>query len=108
MHDKNILIVTNLPYIKTNDWENMSADTVHEPSLALFGGEHTGFELYEKLFAQIPDFIQKYTPQKLVILAEMGEDQEEIATKILESYGWKFSFFADCFGIRRFMRIEIA
>lgn len=85
----------------------MSSDTVHEPRLALFGGAETGFELYEKLFSQIPDFLKKYTPKSLTILAEMGEDQEAIATEILTSYGWKFSFFADCFGIRRFIKIEI-
>lgn len=35
--EKNILITTNLPYIKQDDWEHMSADTIHEPRLALFG-----------------------------------------------------------------------
>lgn len=71
LHGKNICIATNLPYIKQDDWENMSTDTVHEPKLALFGGEHTGFELYEELFAQIDSFVEKYTPTKLTILAEM-------------------------------------
>jgi methylase of polypeptide subunit release factors len=33
----NTLFLTNLPYIKDEDWKNMSADTVHEPKLALFG-----------------------------------------------------------------------
>jgi release factor glutamine methyltransferase len=32
-----VLFLTNLPYIKADDWVNMSADTVHEPRLALFG-----------------------------------------------------------------------
>ncbi|MDD5197371.1 MAG: peptide chain release factor N(5)-glutamine methyltransferase [Candidatus Gracilibacteria bacterium] len=103
----NILIVANLPYIKNGDWENMSRDTEYEPKIALFGGEETGFELYEKLFAQIPAFLEKYHPEKLTLLAEMGDDQETFATKILAEYGWKFSFFADCFGIRRFMKIRI-
>lgn len=31
----------------------MSVDTRFEPDLALFGGEKTGFELYERLFAEI-------------------------------------------------------
>jgi release factor glutamine methyltransferase len=31
------LFVTNLPYIRDEDWKNMSADTIHEPKLALFG-----------------------------------------------------------------------
>ena len=113
---KNILITANLPYIKDGDWENMSEDTQHEPKIALFGGSETGFELYEKLFIQIPDFLEKHRPKRLTILTEMGEDQEEIATSTLESLTQKleenrrkinFSFFADCFGIRRFMKIEI-
>lgn len=91
----NILLTANLPYIKQDDWENMSADTIHEPRLALFGGKQTGFELYEKLFAQIGDFTEKYRPTKLTILAEMGEDQVDIATEVLAKHGWKFSFFAD-------------
>lgn len=107
LHEKNILIVTNLPYIKDGDWENMSRDTEYEPRMALFGGKETGFELYEKLFSQIPPFLEKYTPKSLTIFAEIGDDQEAIATKILKSYGWEFSFFPDCFGIRRFMKIQI-
>lgn len=50
---KNLLFLTNLPYIKDADWKNMSEDTIHEPRLALFGGEKTGFELYERLFTQL-------------------------------------------------------
>lgn len=92
---QNILLVTNLPYIKQDDWENMSADTIHEPRLALFGGARTGFELYEKLFTQMEDFVEKHQPAKLTILAEMGDDQVDIATEVLAKYGWEFSFFAD-------------
>ncbi len=104
---KNILITANLPYIKADDWANMSPDTRYEPELALFGGDVTGFELYEKLFAQIPDFISKYTPQSLTILIEMGDDQQEIATQVLREYGWNFEFFADLRGIERFIKIIV-
>ncbi len=31
-----LLITANLPYIKNEDWENMSADTRYEPQIALF------------------------------------------------------------------------
>lgn len=41
------------------------------------------------------DFVAKYRPEKLTILAEMGDDQVSIATEALARYGWKFSFFAD-------------
>lgn len=103
--NKNILITANLPYIKADDWENMSPDTHYEPEFALFGGDTTGFELYEKLFAQIPEFLSKYTPKSLTLLTEMGDDQKELATQVLESYGWNFSFFADLRGIERFIKI---
>jgi len=33
----------------------MSADTHFEPELALFGGDETGFEMYERLFSQVQD-----------------------------------------------------
>lgn len=103
--NKNILITANLPYIKAGDWENMSPDTRYEPELALFGGNATGFELYERLFAQIPDFISEYTPKSFTLIAEMGDDQKELATQVLESYGWNFEFFADLRGIERFIKI---
>jgi len=32
-----VFFVTNLPYIKDEDWKNMSDDTIHEPRVALFG-----------------------------------------------------------------------
>lgn len=104
--DKNLLLTANLPYIRDDDWENMSQDTKYEPSLALFGGQRTGFELYERLFVQVPIFLEKYHPRSFTLLIEMGEDQEEIAQKVLEPFGWKFSFFADAFGMRRFIRIQ--
>lgn len=100
-------MTANLPYIKAGDWENMSPDTRHEPELALFGGNETGFELYEELFAQIPDFISKYTPKSLTLLAEMGDDQKAIATQVLERHGWNFSFFSDLRGIERFIKIVL-
>lgn len=92
---KHIVITTNLPYIKQDDWDNMSSDTVHEPKLALFGGTETGFELYEKFFSQMDDFVQKYNPASLTVFAEMGEDQTLLATDILSRHGWQFSFFSD-------------
>ena len=57
------LFLTNLPYIRDADWKNMSADTIYEPKLALFGGEQTGFEIYEKLFEQFSHLYQSATLQ---------------------------------------------
>ena len=52
--NKNLIITANLPYIKNDDFENMSKETIaFEPSIALFWWEKTGFELYENLINQI-------------------------------------------------------
>lgn len=99
-----ILLLTNLPYIKNNDWENMSKDTIFEPKIALFGGEKTGFELYERLFFQIKNL--NFLP---IVMAEFGFDQRQIAQKSIQTFfpNSKLSFFADYAGIERFVEISL-
>ncbi|MBP6981348.1 HemK family protein methyltransferase [Candidatus Gracilibacteria bacterium] len=101
-----IVFVTNLPYIKADDWKNMSNDTHFEPKIALFGGEKTGFELYEKLFHQINSFKWQES-QKIQLLIEFGFDQRNISEEILREYDWKYEFFADYRGIERFCDITL-
>lgn len=101
-----IVFVTNLPYIKAHDWENMSTDTQFEPKIALFGGEKTGFELYEKLFQQISSF-KWHGNQKIQLLIEFWFDQRKISEEILLGYDWKHEFFADYRGIERFCDISL-
>jgi methylase of polypeptide subunit release factors len=52
----------------------MSEDTHFEPKLALFGGEKTGFELYEKLFEQFTLITNPFS-----CIFEFGFDQRELA-----------------------------
>lgn len=85
----------------------MSADTHCEPELALFGGDETGFELYERLFDQIAQSIRLSDYPTISLLIEFGFDQWEIAEKVIQSYGWKYEFFADYAGIERFCEIKI-
>ena len=100
-----ILFLTNLPYIKDEDWKNMSTDTQFEPKLALFGWEKTGFELYEKLFVGIKNL--GILPHGSRCIFEFWFDQRCIAETVLQSYSWKYSFFADYAGIERFGEIEL-
>ncbi len=100
---QNILFLTNLPYIKWWDWGNMSADTRFEPEIALFGGEKTGFEMYERLFAQLWALnIEHWT-----LIIEFGFDQRRIAEEIIQKFDWNYEFFADYAGIERFCEIEM-
>lgn len=80
----------------------MSEDTRFEPELALFGGENTGFEMYERLFLQI-----KNKGISGTLLIEFGFDQRELAEEVIRLYGWKYEFFADYAGIERFCEIEV-
>ncbi len=97
----NTLLVANLPYVKKNDFENMSDDTMFEPSLALFGWEKTGFELYEKLFF----LLSKQNPVRSMGIFEFWFDQKNIAREVLERYNWKYAFFSDHAGIERFVEV---
>ncbi len=103
-----ILLLANLPYIKAEDWGNMSPDTRYEPKLALFGWEGTGFEMYEKLFDQISQMhpTRLGEEQGVRCIIEFGFDQREIAEKIIASYDWPYEFFADYSGIERFCEIK--
>lgn len=46
----------------------MSDDTRHEPPIALFGGEKTGFELYERLFEDLHQFDKKIQSQLTIMI----------------------------------------
>ena len=98
--ESRICILANLPYIKAQDWKNMSADTHFEPELALFGWEETGFEMYERLFEHIWSM-----KCEVCIIIEFGFDQRDRAEKTIQKYGWKYEFFWDYAGIERFCEI---
>ncbi|OIJ11844.1 protein-(glutamine-N5) methyltransferase, release factor-specific [Anaerobacillus alkalilacustris] len=67
------VVVSNPPYISEADFERLDANVrVHEPTLALVGGI-SGYELYERLVAQIPNVLKK----KGIIAFEVGVGQSE-------------------------------
>jgi len=75
------VIVANLPYIAMPDRSSLSREVLHDPEIALFGGER-GDELIQTLIAQAPE---KLMPNGLLAL-EIGIGQE---TAILEALSWK-------------------
>ena len=106
----NILFVANLPYIRDGDWDHMSADTMHEPRLALFWGESTGFELYERLFDELFQFCSLWQSNHptIQLLYEFWYDQREIAERVIQKYPrWEYSFFADYAGVERFGEVVL-
>ncbi|MDD3793244.1 MAG: tRNA (adenine(22)-N(1))-methyltransferase TrmK [Candidatus Gracilibacteria bacterium] len=104
--NKNLIITANLPYIKDGDFRNMSKETIDfEPNIALFGGEKTGFELYEKLINQI--FVLKINNdfENIILFIEIGFDQYDYSNSYLKKYNLKHEYFKDNFGINRCIKI---
>jgi methylase of polypeptide subunit release factors len=107
LSQKNIVLTANLPYIKSEDWEHMSADTRYEPALALFGWSETGFELYDELFEQINLLVGFAEISHLTLFLEMGYDQSELAKNSSEKFWWDCELFDDPADIPRFAKITI-
>jgi release factor glutamine methyltransferase len=51
------LIVANLPYVSTEDRQNLSREVLHDPEVALFAGAR-GDELMRQLIAQAPSWLR--------------------------------------------------
>jgi hypothetical protein len=97
-----IIITANLPYIKNNDFKNMSPETLkYEPKMALFWGNFTGFELYEKLINEIIklNIYKSRNTNKgnltIILFIEIGFDQYKYAKKYLKNLWLEAKFFKD-------------
>lgn len=75
------VLLCNLPYVP-NDYPVNKA-TMHEPSLALFGGPD-GLDLYRRLFDQIDNLTDKP-----LVLSESLPSQHEALHEIAQQHGYK-------------------
>lgn len=78
------LMVSNPPYLTSDDMDSLQKEVEFEPKTALFGGEN-GLEFYEKL-TQIWE--SKLKPGG-VLMYEVGADQSASVEKILLCNGFK-------------------
>jgi len=103
---KNLCITANLPYIKNDDFEHMAQSVIdHEPETALYGGEQTGFELYEKLIKQCFQLKNVLQLSSITLFIEIGFDQHEVSKTFLEELGLQFEYFEDSSNIKRVIKI---
>lgn len=101
-----VYITANLPYIKDNDHDNMSVETiVHEPSLALYWWKDTGFELYEQLITQIIQQIKKGFLKSVQLYIEIWFDQKEYSENYLKNLNLDFQIHKDNSWIHRCIQI---
>ena len=93
---KKVVITANLPYIKDGDYSNMDKEVIDfEPNSALYWGEKTWFELYEKLIFQAIQMKSEYNINSITLFIEIGFDQKNIAEKFLKKIKLRFNVFED-------------
>jgi release factor glutamine methyltransferase len=101
-----VLILANLPYIPTKQYEELDPCVLNfEPRLALDGGK-SGLDLYEKLFNQI----KEKKIQKATLICEIEpltlDSFKELITGILENP--EYDIIQDFQNLNRFVLISLS
>jgi len=79
------IIVSNPPYIPTDEINNLQPEISYEPRIALDGGPD-GLDFYRRIIALAPDFLKQYG----FLIMEMGFDQKRAVEGIFKnSVGFK-------------------
>ncbi len=76
------IIVSNPPYIKTEEIKSLSKEVQNEPQLALDGGKD-GLDFYRKIIQEAPNYLETNG----YLCLEIGEDQKEEVTKLIQASG---------------------
>ena len=78
------LIVANLPYVSTEDRQNLSREVLHDPEVALFAGAR-GDELVRQLIAQAPSWLRPGG----ILAMEIGIGQSETLVAALAEKNYR-------------------
>lgn len=84
IEEKFDIIVSNPPYINKEDFEKLDNKLYYEPQNALYGGED-GLYFYKKIIKNAKNFLNKNGK----IYLEIGYDQKDSISDLLEEYGYK-------------------
>lgn len=84
IEEKFDIIVSNPPYINKEDFEKLDNKLYYEPKNALYGGED-GLYFYKKIIKNAKNFLNKNGK----IYLEIGYDQKDSISDLLEEYGYK-------------------
>lgn len=98
------LIISNPPYIKTDEMETLNKDVLNEPALALDGGKD-GLDIYRKIIENAFEHINGYNSY---LILEIGSSLADDVIKILEENNWKNNqVYTDLSGLNRMIVSEI-
>ena len=91
------IIVSNPPYIKNSEKEDLSKEVLKEPHTALFGGEDGLF-----FYREITKNWKKALKPKGILAFEVGINEDTAVAEILKAEGFKnIGFKTDLLGIQR-------
>lgn len=92
------ILAANLPYIAESDRDSLSAEVLHDPPAALFGGKD-GLDILRDFIQQAPSHLH---PGGLIAL-EIGHNQADAVESMLQSAGFEnITIHPDLNQIRRF------
>ncbi len=93
------VIVANLPYVARADREQLAAEVLRDPEVALFGGER-GDELIQRLIDAAPNYLVAGG----LLALEIGLDQSDSLVKLLERKNFHdIAAKKDYAGVTRFL-----
>ncbi len=90
------IIVSNPPYLTAKDMQELEKEVMHEPEMALFGGED-GLDFYREILAKW----SKKLKQGGMFAVEIGMGQEEDVMRIFRENGLTAESIKDYCGIYR-------
>ncbi|MBQ8159570.1 MAG: peptide chain release factor N(5)-glutamine methyltransferase [Clostridia bacterium] len=83
LEDRYCLIVSNPPYIPTEECTHLQSEVLKEPRMALDGGK-SGLDFYARIAQEAPEHLYKGG----ALFLEIGSDQRQAVSSLLEKAGF--------------------
>lgn len=97
------LIISNPPYIPTQDCRSLQTEVMQEPAMALDGGSD-GYDFYRRIANEAPLHLNASG----VVLLEVGFDQAETVEQLLQAAGFRTTcIHKDLQGISRMVEAHL-
>ena len=93
------IIISNPPYISKKDMASLQEEVKHDPQLALDGG-NDGTDIIRRII------FDKSIKKNTILMLELGYDQAELVSNLMEPFYNNIEIIKDYCGISRFINEE--